>query len=150
MLTESCATLDRLGDFVGGLASMAPLTARVLLAADRPDDVEHYAWWGRDIAQADDVEAHAGWRIAISGLRARQGRHAEAMELAREAVALVAEREMVVLLCDAKLALAAALRAAGDEPGARVAADDAQAIAMAKQDRAAQRTIDAFLGVPAV
>src|SRR4029079_10823197 len=74
LLKESCMTLDRLGDFVGGLASMTPLTARVLLAADRPDEVEHYAFWGRDIAEEDDVEAHTGWRLAISGLRSGQAR----------------------------------------------------------------------------
>jgi tetratricopeptide (TPR) repeat protein len=148
LLRESCATLDRLGDFVGGLASMAPLTARVLLAADLPDEVERYAFWGRDIADTDDVEAHAGWRIAISGLRTRQGRHAEAIDLAREAVGLLAEREMVVLLSDAQLTLASALRATGDEPAARVAAEEAQRIAAAKLDRAALHAIDAFLGVP--
>ncbi len=145
MLTESCATLDRLGDFVGGLASMAPLTARVLLAADQPDEVERYAFWGRDIADADDVEAHAGWRLAIAGLRTAQGRHDEATVLAREAIALVSEREMVVLLGDAQLALAGALRAGGDDAGARDAAGEAQRIAAAKQDQAALRIIGAFL-----
>jgi DNA-binding SARP family transcriptional activator len=148
MLMESCATLDRLGDFVGGLASMAPLTARALLAVERLDEVEHYAYWGRDIADADDVEAHAGWRIAISGLRSRQGRHDEAISLAREAVALVTQREMAQLLADSELTLAAALRAGGDEPAARIVAQDARRIATAKDDRAALRTIDAFLAVP--
>jgi tetratricopeptide (TPR) repeat protein len=145
LLKESCMTLDRLGDFVGGLASMTPLTARVLLAADRPDEVEHYAFWGRDIAEEDDVEAHTGWRLAISGLRSRQARHDDAVLLAREAVALVADREMAVLLADAHLALAGALRASGDEPAARAAAADAQGIAAAKQDQAALRLIESFL-----
>jgi hypothetical protein len=148
MLTESCATLDRLGDFIGGLASMAPLTARVLLAAGQPDEVERYAFWGRDIAEADDVEAHAEWRLAISGLRTSQGRHDEATSLAREAIDLVAEREMAQLLGDAKLTLARASRAAGDEPGALAAAEEAHRIADAKGDQAALRSIAAFMDAP--
>jgi DNA-binding SARP family transcriptional activator len=148
MLTESCATLDRLGDFIGGLASMAPLTARVLLAAGQPDEVERYAFWGRDIAEADDVEAHAEWRLAISGLRTSQGRHDEATSLAREAIDLVAEREMAQLLGDAKLTLARASRAAGDEPGALAAAEEAHRIADAKGDQAALRSITAFMDAP--
>ena len=68
LLCRSCATLDRLGEH-SRLASMAPLTARTLLAVGRSDEVEHYAFWGRDIAHPEDVDAHVRWRIAISGLR---------------------------------------------------------------------------------
>jgi hypothetical protein len=45
----------------------------------------------------------------------------------------------------AQMTLAGALRAAGDERAAVVAAHEARSLAAAKQDRAALRKIDAFL-----
>ena len=57
--------------------------------------------------------------IAISGLRSRQGRHDEAITLARESVALLARSDFIVSLQLAHLALARALRMAADERGAR-------------------------------
>lgn len=109
LLRQSCATLDRLGS-TGWLASLAPLTAQTLLALGLVDEVEHYAFWGRDIAEAFDVEAQMGWRVAISGLRSLQGRHEEAVTLARESVALVAGSEWLRSLAQSHLALARALR----------------------------------------
>jgi DNA-binding SARP family transcriptional activator len=145
MLQELCSTLERHGLHLGGLASAAPLTAQVLLAVGRLDEVEHYAYWGRDIADADDLDAHVRWRSAISGLRSRQGRHDEAISMAREAAALPIGTEAVVLLRQAHMSLARALRAAGDESAALVAAREAHRLATAKQDKAALRKIDAFL-----
>ena len=145
LLRWSCSTLDRLGD-LSRLASVAPLTAQTLLAVGQPDEVEHYAFWGRDIADPDDVDAQARWRIAISELRSQQGHHDEAITLARESVAFVAPSEFVVLSGLAHMTLARALRAAGDEPAAVAAAHEAQRLASAKQDQAALRTIEAFLG----
>jgi class 3 adenylate cyclase len=115
------------------------------LAAGRHYEVERYAFWGRDIAQPHDSDAHAQWRIAISGLRSEQGRHDEAVVLAREAVALVAPTEDVVMRMRAQRTLAGVLRAAGDEPAAVVAALEARSLAAAKQDRATLRKVDAFL-----
>ena len=153
LLRASCATLERLSGvgerrsarWSGLLASMAPLTARTLLAIGQLEEVEHYAFRGRDLANPADLDAQAGWRIAISGLRSQQGRQDEAVALARETVALLAGSEMIVSLSQAKLALAAALRASGDEAAAVVAAHEARRLASAKQDRSALRKIDAFL-----
>ena len=128
LLRRSCSELDRLGER-GGLSSMAPLTARTLLAVGRFDEVEHYASWGRDIADPLDVDAQMQWRVAISGLRSHQGRYDEAIALAREAVALIAETGYLVSIAATYMALADALRAAGDEAGARVAAQEAERVA---------------------
>ena len=144
LLRQSCATLDRLGHR-GVLASLAPRTAQTLLALGRLDEVEHYAFWGRDVADPLDVEAQMGWRVAISGLRSLQGRHDEAVTLARESVALVAGSEWLRSLAQSHLALARALRGAGDEPAARAAAHEAESLAAARQDVASLRTIAAFL-----
>jgi DNA-binding SARP family transcriptional activator len=154
LLRWSCSTLGRLvglgeppsqSRWSGLLASLAPLTAQTLLAVGQLEEVERYAFWGRDIANPADLDAQLRWRIAISGLRSRQGRHDEAVALAREAVALLAGSEFMVLLAEANEALASALRAAGDEPAAVVAAQDARRLASAKQDRSALRKIEAFL-----
>lgn len=146
LLTESCAALDRRGD-EGRLASVAPDTALALLAAGRLDEVERYALWGRDIATADDLDAHGRWRIALSGLRSIEERHGEAVELAGEAVDVLAASDLVVLLQEATMALASALRRAGDEPAALAAARRGGQLAAAKGNRAALRKVDTFLGV---
>src|SRR5690606_14687785 len=118
LLKECSATLDRLGD-VGRLASVLPLTAEALLAVGQLDEVEYYALWGRDIADPGDVDAQVAWRIAISGLRSVQGRHDEAIALAREATQLLlGEYRDVLLLEGAHLRLAKALRGRGDKSAA--------------------------------
>ena len=144
LLRTSCSRLERLGD-VGHLSSLAPLTAQTLLALNLLGDVERYAFWGRDIADSRDLDAHARWRIALSGLRTEQGRHPEAVELAAEAVAILAASGFAGVLEQAHLTLAGALRASGDEPAALTAAQEAWRLAVAKQDQAALRAISAFL-----
>ena len=143
LLCRSCMTLDRLGEH-SRLASMAPLTARTLLAVGRSDEVERYAFWGRDIAHPEDVDAHVRWRIAISGLRSQQRRHAEAVALANEAVALLAESELLLSSALAQLTLATALRAGGNETAAAAAAMEARRFAQAKEDQAMLGAIAAF------
>ena len=118
---------------------------RRYLALNRLGEVERYAFWGRDIADSRDLDAHARWRIALSGLRTEQGRHPEAVELAAEAVAILAASGFAGVLEQAHFALAGALRASGDEPAALTAAEEARRLAVAKQDQAALRTISAFL-----
>jgi tetratricopeptide (TPR) repeat protein len=144
MLQASCSTLARLGD-TNRLATLAPITSQVLLELGRFAEVEHYAFWGRDVADPGDADGNARWRMAISGLRSQQGQHDEAVALAHEAVAIMARSENVVQLGRAQMALARALRAAGDEPGGLAAADEAKRLAAAKQDLATLRKIDAFL-----
>jgi hypothetical protein len=147
LLRWSCSTLDRLGA-LSHLATAAPLTAQTLLALGRLDEVEHYAFWGRDIAIDGDLDAQARWRIAISGLRSQQGSHDEAIALARECVALLAPSEFMVIRATAHMTLAGALRTAGDEPAAVAAAHEAERLATAKQDVAALRSIAAFHAAP--
>lgn len=151
LLRWSCSTLDRLGTGNGKwpdfLATVAPLTAQTLLALGQLEEVERYAFWGRDVAEAEDLDAQARWRFAISGLRAQQGRHDEAVALARESVSLLAKRQFAASLAIAHRTLAIALRAAGEESEALAAAREAQHIAAARQDVAELRTLEAFLSV---
>jgi predicted ATPase/DNA-binding SARP family transcriptional activator len=144
LLRWSCVTLEHLGD-IGHLGTAAPLTGQTLLALGRLDEVEQYAYWGRDVADPADLDAHSRWRNAMSGLRSRQGRHDEAVALARESVALLSASEFTVSQEIAHLVLADALRAAGDEAGAMAAAHEARGFAAAKEDRAVLATIRTFL-----
>ena len=123
---------------------MAPLTAQTLLALGLHDEVERYARWGRDIAAADDIDAQMRWRVAVSGLRSRQGHHEEAIVLAREAVVVVAPTEFVVSLEVAQMALARRSER-GEALAALDVAHEAQRLATTKKDEAALRTIAMFL-----
>ncbi len=143
VLLSCCTILDRVGD--PRLSSLAPRTAQALLALGRLDEVEHYAIWGRELSDEGDLDAGAWWRMALSGLRSRQGRHEEAIDLARQSVALMASSEMVVTLGLTHMALAGALRLAGNEPAALASAREAQRLAVAKGNQAAMQTIRAFL-----
>jgi hypothetical protein len=117
------------------------------VAVGRLDEVEHYAFWGRDLAHPDDVDAQYKWRLAVSGLRLKQARHDEAIGLARESVALLAGTGFARSLGIANMALAIALRAAGDEADAVAAAREAERLAIARGELAALRKIAAFLDI---
>jgi len=148
LLEQSCSTLDRLGPLmVGHLATLASTTAEALLAVGRIDEAERYASWGKDIADSADEEWD--WRMAMSGVRSVQGRHDEAVSLARGALELFGpdSDEDLVDRGRAHMWLAAALRGAGDEPAALGAAHEARQLATAKQDRAALRKVEAFFMV---
>ena len=144
LLRSSCATLERLHLPVL-LASVAPLTAQTLLVLGQLDEVEGFATWGRDVAAPDDIDAQARWRNAMSGLRSIQGRHDEAIGLAEESVAIMAGSELVDSRATGQMVLAWALRRAGDDAKAVEAASAAHALAVAKQNETAIRTITAFL-----
>jgi tetratricopeptide (TPR) repeat protein len=145
MLRDSCSTLDSLG-LSGPLSQLASITSEALHAVGRLDEAEHYACWGRDAAQPNAPDAQVDWRIAMTGVRSAQGHHDEAITLIREALAIIpADSEDFVYLGRARLSLASALRAAGEEHLALEAAHEAQRLASAKQDRTALRKIEAFL-----
>ena len=108
--------------------------------------VEHIDLWQlHNLADPIDWDAHVRWRSAISGLRSTQGRHHEAIGLAIESVSLLDGTDFLVSQTRAKMTLARALRAAGDEPAASTAATEIQVLATAKGDRAMLRTITTFL-----
>ena len=81
----------------------------------------------------------------MSRIRSRQGNYDEAVTLAREALEEYDPSWDLVGQARAHMSLAIALRGAGDEPSAVVAAQEARRLATAKQDQAALRRIDDFL-----
>jgi hypothetical protein len=93
-------------------AQAAALLARALLAQGRAAQAEALSHESEGLA-GDDLKAAIAWRGVRAEALAWRGEHAAAVELARAAVELAAATDALLDHADARLALAAALRAAG-------------------------------------
>jgi len=93
-------------------ARAAALLARALLAQDRGADAEALSHESEALA-GDDLKAAIAWRGVRAEALARRGEHATAVELAQAAVGIASATDALLDHADARLALAAALRAAG-------------------------------------
>jgi tetratricopeptide (TPR) repeat protein len=80
------------------------------------------------MAQEDDLDPQARTRAVRALLLERQGRHADALRLAREAVALYGASDYLDAHADMLLTLATILRAAERADEAREALDEALAL----------------------
>src|SRR5262249_48919095 len=96
-----------------------------LLGQGRAADAEALSHESEALA-GDDLRAGSTWRRGRAEARARRGAHAAAVEFARAAVALAATTDALLHQAGARLALGAALRAAGRH--AEAAAEEARAI----------------------
>ncbi|MBI3768727.1 MAG: AAA family ATPase [Deltaproteobacteria bacterium] len=108
-------------------AQAAALLGRALLAQDRAADAETLSHESEALA-GDDLKAAIAWRGVRAEALARRGEHTEAVAFARAAVAIAAATDALLDHADARLALAAALRAAGKSSDAD--AEEARAIAL--------------------
>ena len=119
-------SLDRMGE-KGILATTAALLAKAIAAQgqSRYDEAAHLITISRDAGADQDLSA----QIIGQGLSARiladRGHHAEAEDLARSAVALAAQTDLLSEHADALLDLAHVLAAAGRVPEAHAAATQA-------------------------
>jgi len=93
-------------------ARAAALLARALLALDRAGEAEALTRESEQLA-GDDLQAAIAWRGARAEALARRGETVEAVELASKAVEIATATDALLDHADARLALAAALRAAG-------------------------------------
>jgi len=93
-------------------AQAAALLARALLAQDRAAEAEALSHESEELA-GDDLKAAIAWRSVRAEALARRGEHAAAVELAQKGVEIAAATDALLDHADARLALAAALRAAG-------------------------------------
>lgn len=93
-------------------ARAAALLARALLELDRADEAEALSHESERLA-GDDLQSAIAWRGVRAEALARRGEHDAAVELARASVAIAAATDALLDHADARLALAAALRAAG-------------------------------------
>jgi len=93
-------------------AQAAALLGRALLAQGRAAEAEALSHESELLA-GDDLKAAIAWRGVRAEALARRGEHAAAIAFARAAVAIAAATDALLDHADARLALAAALRAAG-------------------------------------
>ncbi len=93
-------------------ARAAALLGRALLAQDRAAEAETLSHESELLA-GDDLQAAIAWRGVRAEALARRGDHAAAIAFAEAAVAIAAATDALLDHADARLALAAALRAGG-------------------------------------
>jgi tetratricopeptide (TPR) repeat protein len=93
-------------------ARAAALLARALLAQGRAAEAEAVTRESEALA-GDDLQAAIAWRGVRAEALAQRGEHATAIELARTAVTMASETDALLVHADARVALAAVLRAAG-------------------------------------
>jgi DNA-binding SARP family transcriptional activator len=125
-LRREYESLSQMGD-KGTLATTAALLARAIAAQgeDRYAEATKLIAISQEVAADEDISA----QIVCQGLSARiladRGRHAEAVELASSAVALVAQTDQLSPRADALLDLAQVLAASGRASEAHAAATQA-------------------------
>ncbi len=110
-LRASCEGLRELGLGIDA-ARAAALLARALLALGRIEEAEALSHESELLA-GDDLQAAIAWRGVRAEALAKRGEHAAAVEFARASVAIAAATDALLDHADARLALAAALRASG-------------------------------------
>src|SRR5262249_41714671 len=106
-------------------ARAAALLGIALLGQGRAGEAEALSHESEALA-GDDLQAAITWRRVRAEALARRGEHAAAVDLARAAVDIAATTDALLHHADARLALGAALRAAGRHTEA--AAEEARAV----------------------
>ena len=124
---------------------------RACLALDRDAEADELCTESERLA-GHALKASIAWRTVRAQLLARSGAHDEARRVAEEAVALAERTDALVDHGDACLALATVLRAAGDDAGARAAAERAVGLYELKGAAALAEKARSILGaeLPAV
>jgi class 3 adenylate cyclase/tetratricopeptide (TPR) repeat protein len=125
-----CRGLEEQGDR-SVLSSFAPMLGRVLCRLGRLDEAEAWADKGRELGAEDDTLTQMTWRQAKALVAARRGRTGEAVRLAREAVDIARETDMLNGQGEAFFDLGEVLALANDPTGAA----EAYAQALARYER---------------
>jgi class 3 adenylate cyclase/tetratricopeptide (TPR) repeat protein len=95
-------------------AQAASYLGHALLAQGRAEEAERLSEEGEALA-GDDLQAAIAWRGVRAEALVRRGEHATAVELARAAVGVAAGTDGLLYHANARLILARALRAAGQD-----------------------------------
>ena len=123
--------LDALG--VGADAGQAAaLLARSVLAQGRVGEADRHAAESERLA-GRNLKTAIAWRAVRAEILAAQGRDAEAVAMARDAVSVAAGTDLVLDHAEACLALGRVLAAAGDAKGANDARNNAEQLYAAKE-----------------
>jgi class 3 adenylate cyclase/tetratricopeptide (TPR) repeat protein len=122
---EGCRLHEELGnqEFLGMAAGNL---AQALYASDRFEEADAWAGRGQELESASGEQwAHLVWRQVKGKVLARRGEHAEAQRLAREAVAIADETDLLDPAGDAHADLAEVLELAGKRAEAAAALEQA-------------------------
>src|SRR5438477_8842362 len=109
-----CRALEAIGER-GWLSTAAGQTAHALLDVGRDDEAEHWIRVADAAGSPDDVITQVLILEVRARLCSRRGDQAEAEALARAAVVLVEQTDMLEAVADSKLNLAGLLKSAGNE-----------------------------------
>jgi class 3 adenylate cyclase/tetratricopeptide (TPR) repeat protein len=109
----------------GLLSTFAPMLGRALCILGRYDEAAPQAQLGRELGEANDVASQALWRQVQALVESQAGRHLQAEELAREAVALIDQTDALNYAGAAHSDLAEVLLVAGRADDAAAALDQA-------------------------
>jgi class 3 adenylate cyclase/tetratricopeptide (TPR) repeat protein len=124
-------------------ATLGAQLAHALVELGRHDEAERCATAAQDAAGDADVLSQILWRTALARALAAQGTRDEAAELSARAVELAEATEWPNVLADALVDRARVLGPGA--PGARVAADRAKVVYVAKGNIAGRERAAAFL-----
>jgi tetratricopeptide (TPR) repeat protein len=116
-------------------STLGGLLGQTLYDLGRIDEAAALALETRELAAADDVDTQSLWRCLQARLLARQGAVADAEALVREALAILAPTDAVLLQYGANLDLAEVLGNAGRHDEAEAAVRAALGLADLKQSR---------------
>ena len=110
---ESCRLHEELGNW-SALSTAAGGTAQAYYELGRLDEAGRWAARSEELGAVDDATTQILWRQARAKVLARRGEQGEAERLAREAVAIAAETEMLNAQAEADADLGEVLMLAGD------------------------------------
>jgi tetratricopeptide (TPR) repeat protein len=116
---EMCEMLEATGELGNFMWSCCNL-ARALLGLGRDDEAEQWLERGRETAPSDERLPQILWHQARAKVLARRGELEEGERLAREAVALAAETDMLNAHAEALIDLAEVLALAGQDARAEL------------------------------
>ena len=121
---EGCQLLEELGER-SWLSTAAGMLAQALYALDRTEEAEAEAVRAAELGAQDDAMTQMLWRQVKAKVLARRGEWAEAERLAREAIAVGEETDMINAQGDAYGDFAEVLTLAGKRDEARAALEQA-------------------------
>jgi tetratricopeptide (TPR) repeat protein len=121
---EGCRLFEELGEDLF-LSTAAGKLAQALYALDRLDEADAWARRAVELGASDDVWTQMLWRQVRAKMLARRGEHAEAQRLAREAVTIGDETDILDMQGDTYADLAEVLLLADCAGEAAVALEQA-------------------------
>ncbi len=141
---ESCRMREELGRW-SELSTTAGGLAHVYCELDRLDDAERWTARAAELGTEEDVVTQMLWREARARILARRGRHEEAEQLARQAVAIGDTTEDLDAQAEARADLGEILALAGRPQDAAPVVEEALARFEAKENLARAEQMRAWL-----